>query len=61
MGQLQRVFEYEGQTVRAVVIDGNPYLFEIKEFARGDFAGTQTLITPKGRETFRLLLKEALA
>lgn len=38
-----------------------PDLFEIKEFARGDFAGTQTLITPKGRETFRLLLKEATA
>jgi prophage antirepressor-like protein len=38
-----------------------PDLFEIKEFARGDFAGTQTLITPKGRETFRLLLREASA
>ena len=35
-------------------------LFQIKEFnARySDHAGLQTLITPKGRETFRLLLKE---
>lgn len=30
-------------------------LFEIKEFGNTKFAGTQTLITPKGRETFRLL------
>jgi len=33
-------------------------LFEIKEFGNSKFAGTQTLITPKGRETFRLLYKE---
>ncbi|MBQ6577499.1 MAG: phage antirepressor KilAC domain-containing protein [Bacteroidales bacterium] len=34
-------------------------LFEVKEYnARySDHAGTQTVITPKGRETFRLLLK----
>lgn len=32
-------------------------LFEIKEFSNNGFASTQTLITPKGRETFRLLLK----
>lgn len=33
-------------------------LFEIKEFkaSHGTHAGVQTLITPKGRETFRLLL-----
>lgn len=32
-------------------------LFEIKEFlnSKNDFAATQTLITPKGREVFRLL------
>ena len=38
--------------------DKNGGLFEIKE-AKNDktgWAGTQTLITPKGRETFRLLL-----
>ena len=33
-----------------------PTLFEIKEFAKEKHAGTQTLITPRGRETFRLLL-----
>lgn len=33
-------------------------LFEIKEFSSrySNHAGTQTLVTPKGRETFRLLL-----
>lgn len=39
--------------------DKNNGLFEIKE-ARNDktgWTGTQTLITPKGRETFRLLIK----
>ena len=35
-------------------------LFEVKEGKgrHNDWAGTQTLITPKGRETFRLLCKE---
>ena len=33
-----------------------PTLFEIKEFAKEKHAGTQTLITPRGRETLRLLL-----
>ena len=33
-----------------------PTLFEIKEFAKEKHAGTQTLITPRGRETFRRLL-----
>lgn len=35
-------------------------LFEVKERTgrHNDWAGTQTLITPKGRETFRLLCKE---
>lgn len=33
-----------------------PELFEIKEFTKGAFSDKQTLITPKGRETFRLLL-----
>lgn len=38
---------------------GNLQVFDIKEFVnRGNgHAGTQTLITPKGRETFRLLMK----
>lgn len=36
-------------------------LFQIKEYDSrySDHAGLQTLITPKGRETFRLFLKEA--
>ena len=35
-------------------------LFEIKEYSSrySNHAGTQTLITPKGRETFRLLVKK---
>ena len=38
----------------------NSGLFEVKEGKgrHNDWAGTQTLITPKGRETFRLLCKE---
>ena len=38
----------------------NNGLFEVKERTgrHNDWAGTQTLITPKGRETFRLLFKE---
>lgn len=37
-------------------------LFQIKEYNSrySDHAGLQTLITPKGRETFRLLLKEGI-
>ncbi len=34
----------------------NNDLFEVKEAIKGKWSGTQTLITPKGRETFRLLL-----
>ena len=30
-------------------------LFELKEFSKNDHSDIQTLITPKGRETFRLL------
>lgn len=38
----------------------NNGLFEVKERTgrHNDWAGTKTLITPKGRETFRLLCKE---
>lgn len=35
-----------------------PELFELKEWERNGVANVQTLITPKGRETFRLLLKK---
>ena len=43
--------------------DKNNGLFEVKEFSneKTDFASTQTLITPKGRETFRLLFLKASA
>lgn len=39
--------------------DKNKGLFELKEFTAqfSEHAGVQTLITPKGRETFRLLIK----
>ena len=40
--------------------DKNDGLFEVKEFynKKSNWTGTQTLITPKGRETFRLLCVE---
>ena len=43
--------------------DKNNGLFEVKEFSneKTGFASTQTLITPKGRETFRLLFSKASA
>lgn len=33
-----------------------PTLFEIKEYSKDAHSGVQTLVTPKGRETLRLLL-----
>lgn len=36
-----------------------PDLFKLKEWERNGKADVQTLITPKGKETFRLLLKKA--
>lgn len=43
--------------------DKNNGLFEVKECfnEKTNWSGTQTLITPKGRETFRLLLLKAIA
>lgn len=43
--------------------DKNKGLFEIKETfnEKTNWSGTQTLITPKGRETFRLLMLKAIA
>lgn len=38
-----------------------PSLFELKEWGNDKKAGTQTLITPRGRETFRLLLGREVA
>jgi anti-repressor protein len=42
--------------------DKNRGLFEVKEYNAkfSEHAGLQTLITPKGRETFRLLLKTGI-
>lgn len=42
--------------------DKNKGLFELKETfnEKTNWSGTQTLITPKGRETFRLLLVKAV-
>ena len=39
--------------------DKNKGLFELKEYTarNSDHTGLQTLITPKGRETFRLLIE----
>ena len=41
--------------------DKNRRLFEVKETfnEKTNWSGTQTLITPKGRETFRLLILKA--
>ena len=36
-----------------------PELFQLKEWTRNKKADVQTLVTPKGRETFRLLLEQA--
>ncbi|MCI1958599.1 MAG: antA/AntB antirepressor family protein [Clostridia bacterium] len=43
--------------------DKNNGLFEVKETfnEKTNWSGTQTLITPKGRETFRLLFLKAIA
>jgi prophage antirepressor-like protein len=35
-----------------------PEIFELKEWERNGKADVQTLVTPKGKETFRLLLKK---
>jgi prophage antirepressor-like protein len=36
-------------------------LFQLKEFERNGKADVQTLITPRGRETFRLLMQKAVS
>lgn len=40
----------------AQYITGERKYFEMKEFNRDGFTGNQTLITPRGREAFRLLM-----
>ena len=53
------IFKYEENKLMPYAAKNNG-LFEVKEGKgrHNDWAGTQTLITPKGRETFRLLCKE---
>lgn len=41
----------------APFITGEKKYFEIKEFTKSGYSGVQTLVTPRGREAFRLLLK----
>lgn len=43
--------------IKPIAIHVEKGLFEIKEWKSQHKAGNQTLITPKGRETFRLLMK----
>jgi prophage antirepressor-like protein len=38
-----------------------PDLFKLKDFERNGKADVQTLITPKGKETFRLLMQKAVS
>ncbi|MEH7490849.1 BRO family protein [Neobacillus niacini] len=38
-----------------------PELFKLKDFERNGKADVQTLITPKGKETFRLLMQKAVS
>ena len=38
-----------------------PSLFEVKEFTKGGYANVQTMITPKGREVFKLLYSQTTA
>lgn len=54
---IQRGYVYYDQhnQLKPYAQKNNGY-FELKEFIKGDWTGLQTLITPKGRETFRLLL-----
>lgn len=56
---IERKFIYRDKNSKLKPYAGkNNGLFEVKEYrsAISDHAGIQTLITPKGRETFRLLL-----
>lgn len=57
---LEKKYLYRDQTHKLVPYENkNNGLFEVRE-SKNDktgWAGTQTLVTPKGRETFRLLLE----
>lgn len=59
---LEKKFLYRDQKHKLVPYENkNNGLFEVRE-SKNDktgWAGTQTMVTPKGRETFRLLCLEA--
>ncbi|WP_312027177.1 phage antirepressor KilAC domain-containing protein [Cytobacillus firmus] len=38
-----------------------PEIFKLKEYERNGRADVQTLITPKGKETFRILMKKLVS
>lgn len=54
---MERKFIYRDKRGKLPYADKNDGLFEVKECFNNatQWAGTQTLVTPKGRETFRLL------
>lgn len=58
---IARKYIYRDQSGQLKPYSGKEDLFKIKEFNSrySEHSGLQTLITPRGRETFRLLLKEA--
>jgi phage antirepressor YoqD-like protein len=56
---LDRKYVYRDQSNKLRPFAGkNQGLFELKEFNHNEYSGLQTLVTPKGRETFRLLIKK---
>jgi prophage antirepressor-like protein len=57
---LEKGFIYRDQTGKLKPYGKHvPELFKLKEFERNGKAGIQPLITPKGKETFRLLMQKS--
>jgi len=54
------IYRTKGRELRPYAHHVESGLFELKEWASGENAGVQTLITPKGRETFRLICTRRL-
>lgn len=53
---LDNKFVYRDEHKKLKPYAGYMDYFSVKEYQRGDHTGSQTLITPHGREAFRLLL-----
>lgn len=53
---LDNKFVYRDEHKKLKPYAGYMDYFSVKEYQRGDLTGSQTLITPHGREAFRLLL-----